>query len=132
MVSNKDDERAALVGLVTLQREGVREHLGYVVEYLHDNLPFIDMLRHAKNLSVTNRTPREYVDPNELVAKLTEQDLPIVKNYILALNAYLTGMPFESVMKAARELSFSKPMPDTIYAPPGTFSKELIEAYEQV
>ena len=126
-------EREFLVDYVGLHGENMQEHLEHVVDYLHDNLPFVNVLRHARNLPNLNGTPKKYSPAKELVARLTATELPVVKAYLLVIAAHLTdGTKFDAVKKAAGELSFSKPIPAKVIAPKGTFSKKLIEAYEIV
>ena|GEM_PF-6921168 len=61
------------------------------------------------------------------------KEINVVRAYFLTVAAYLTnGTQFDAVQKAAGKLSYSKPLPDTVNAPKGAFSKALIEAYDIV
>lgn len=126
-----DRERQSLVDFIAACNGRINEHFGYVIDYLRGNdSRLMTVLRHAEDLP--NKFSRNYENSETLVQKLTEHEVPIVKKYLSALNDYLKGQPFQSVREAARDLCFSKPVPSTIRAPPCTFSKELIEAYELV
>lgn len=127
-----EQERRTLVDYVTSQGDGLAEHLGKVVDYLHHDLTYLRMLEHAKNLINPTKESSDY-DIKSAVSELTEKELGIVKNYLLKVTAYISNdVEFEAVKKAARELSYSKPMPDTIYAPPGEFPLDLARAMEEV
>ena len=135
-LSNLTVERQSLADYIRRSSlahgNGFVENLAYVEKFLHKDITlFRRMLDHAESLK-NYRCTNHQLDIDGIVKDMTEQEIPVVKDYVSSLDAYVRGKPFNIVYEAAAKLSYLKPIPDTIYAPPGTFSKELAEAYEQV
>jgi hypothetical protein len=118
--ANLEVEKDFLLDYALLHGRGMQNQLGHVVNYLYGNLPFVDMFNHARNLPNSKENLIKYTDKNlkGLVAKIAEKDVNIIREYLLAVGAYLTGQSFKPVREAAIELISSKPIPDTIIAPP--------------
>ena len=127
-----EDKRRSLADYISSQTPAISEHLGIVVKYLHGNLPFVELKDHAKNLpNVGNK--RETVNVRKLVSELNESELPIVEDYFTKyIAAYINGEGFDIVDKILDNIIDLKPIPDTIYAPPGSFPEDLARAREEV
>lgn len=108
--TSMDRERRSLADYVKFcaikYSEGVAEHIDYVVRFLHDDITlFKDMINHAKSLQGTNSIPSKQYDVEKLVEELTEKEIPVVKDYMFALGAYLSGgTSFKQVDEAANRL----------------------------
>lgn len=114
------DERESLADYISLNNN-IAEHLEYVVNYMCNRISFKKMLEHAKKLH--GSTPKRcYEDKNvaAMLAQLKDNELSVIKNYMLALKSYLSGQGFEAVDSAADKLIGCKEIPSTLYAPPNS------------
>jgi hypothetical protein len=124
--SNKmESERKYLVDFVnSLAKKygiGVIENLNYAEKFLHEDesLPpektlCGKLLRHAKGLRHPASADVDY-NPNTIIARLEEKELPVVKNYLQALEAYILGKSYlQTIFPAAAKLL--KPIPVTGFA----------------
>jgi hypothetical protein len=113
---------------------GFAEQLRHVERALHEKVSSLkQMIIDAKDLKAKNCSTNGLVNIERIVNSFSRTELPPVRKYMQAIVEYLEGKPFDdTVYEALGGIINLKPIPDTIYAPPGTFSKELIEAYEIV
>jgi len=115
-----ENERRYLVdfvnSLATKYGKGVIENLNYVEIFLHEDesVPADDtvcgeLLNHAKTLRHHASADVDY-NPDTIIARLNEDELPIVKNYLRALEAYILGKSyFQTIFPAVSRLL--KPIP---------------------
>jgi len=109
------------------------EQLNYVEVFLHNNVSSArKMLDDAEKLRSPDSVDNCQINVEGNVNSFSGNELPKVKDYMRAVRGYIEGKPFDTIYEAFRGLTRLKPIPNTIYAPPGTFSKKEIEAYEVV
>lgn len=134
-------ERENLADYVSSHGAGFVENLDYVVDFLHKNPGnYIVILRHAEGLR--KGQPNEYMgNASDLISKLDEKELPVVREYMKMLARYINGeVDFHSVKVSARKLIRLIPIPDTARIPPdsvfhkpvGPHGETLIDALEIV
>lgn len=125
-----ESERKYLVdfvnSLASKYGSGVIENLSYVDKVLHEDDKIApEMLGHAKALRCLDSTYREN-NSETIIAKLEESELPIVKNYLHALEGYLMGKSyFQTIFPAAVKFLKPTPVPDSAKFPDTEFYREL-------
>lgn len=107
-----DSDRRFLIDYLSFRKSELQEHVGYVRAYLRTELPFLEMLEHAKQLHCANGNPRKYPDLVGVVKDFSRAEITVVKRYMLALANYADGRAlFDSVDSLADELIKLKPIP---------------------
>lgn len=109
------------------------EHLCIVTKFLKNEYDFVAMLDHAKNLHKIRALGKQNIDVTPIISQFNDRELKVVSEYMHAVGDYSCGQgDFESVDTLADQLISLIPIPDTIYAPPGSFPEDLARAREEV
>ncbi|MCK4670567.1 MAG: hypothetical protein KAT43_05170 [Nanoarchaeota archaeon] len=112
-----ENGRKFLVDYLRLHGEAMKEHLGYVVDFLHGNLPFMEMLNHAKGLPEFSGGLRRYPDHIAAIRRLTNPEILVIREYLIALEAYLSKAPFDPVDALADKIIDLTPIPESAKIP---------------
>ena len=117
-INTEQNEKKLLLDIVR-DSEKLQDHLGYVVDYLCNNIPFLEMLHHAKALPGSNESPQRYPDFKNSVERLEKFEdraankFSVVREYVAAIAKYLEQRgAFETVDKLARKIIRLKPIPE--------------------
>jgi hypothetical protein len=127
-------ERQILTDYIRKADSAIIDNLGYVVRVLHEDITFFrKMMDHAEGSRISKDTGKRR-NIEGLVAKISDKELPAVKEYIFALSAYLRGAPFGPVDAAADKILKLIPIPDTIAAEPSSlfYTTNLARMREEV
>ena len=125
-----ENERKYLIdfvnSLASKYGTGVIENLNYAEKFMHENKSLCgELLNHAESLRYHASADSDY-DTAIIVAKLKEKELPIIKNYLQALEAYIQGGSYATtVFSAATKLLKPLPVSDSAKIPDTEYNREI-------
>ncbi|MCK4670489.1 MAG: hypothetical protein KAT43_04755 [Nanoarchaeota archaeon] len=109
-VNGEQNEKKLLLDIVR-DSERLQDHLGYIVDYLRNNIPFLEMLDHAEALPEFDGSSQRYPDFRTSVESLEKFEdragnkFSVVREYIAAVADYIEKRgSFETVDKFARKI----------------------------
>jgi hypothetical protein len=98
--------------------------LEYVIRFLREDPNLFGALVEHSKLLPNKENKNEKYNVDELIGRLKEKEIPLVKKYLVSLAAYFGGGPFEPVYESAGDLLKSLNLSRFMKAPPGYYSEE--------
>ena len=122
-INTEQNEKKLLLDIVR-DSERLQDHLGYVVDYLRNNILFLEMLHHAKALPEFDGSSQRYPDFRTSVESLEKFEdragnkFSVVREYIAAVADYIEKRgSFETVDKLASKVIRLVPIPESAWIP---------------
>ncbi|MCK4670566.1 MAG: hypothetical protein KAT43_05165 [Nanoarchaeota archaeon] len=109
-INTEQNEKKLLLDIILDSKE-LQDHLGYIVDYLCNNIPFLEMLDHAEALPEFDESSQRYPDFRKSIESLekfedrTANKFSVVREYIVAVADYMEQREsFETVNRLADKI----------------------------